>query len=174
MPQIQPQQLRIARTLPLQHVVLLGQKIPVWLEAEGPLNGPVVYEYAAQRGDQLIGIYFGQASNGLGRPTEQYRPILEQLRENRLHGSRMSSGAPKRPYRSNDPWGFRWVHHELERLLGRHPVEITLALRFVPAPQLKAEEDRMIHSWRGDPRLWNECAMPTAVKKGRQLDDDWL
>jgi hypothetical protein len=187
---------RIKRKFHLGHITLLNRSIEIWLEEPGqPLNGPVLYEYAATCRGSLTGIYFGMARQGIGRPLEQYGPVLQALRENRGVHKFGDSSTPWR-YKKNDAWGFRWVHHQLERLLLMDDVAIALSVKVVAPPtkvtqtpelglnpgdagevnsddvldgnaSLSDAEKRMIGAWKSRACCWNEKTM-RSVHQGRK------
>jgi hypothetical protein len=133
---------RIKREHLLGHIKILGRDIAVWIDSKQiALNGPVLYEYSASHQGKLLGIYFGMARQGIGRPLQQYGPVLAALRANRGQ-SKFDSEFVKAPYKRNDKWGFRWVHHQLESLLLHPEVDIGLAMRVIatPTPSTQAPE----------------------------------
>ena len=143
----------------LGHIIVLREKVDVWTDdPSAPLNAPCLYEFALYEGTKmLIGVYVGQASRGIGRPIEQYEEQLVKLRKNREAGIKRNQDTPHH-FRGTNVWGFRWIHHELERTLflrtsGRvaraelciHPLPISTA-----AEALTQAERERIKLWQRD------------------------
>jgi hypothetical protein len=103
------------------HIHLLGERVDVHTTQPDPvLNAPCLYEFSVWSvGGSLRSVYIGQASRGIGRPLEQYQEIIANLRENRRRGIRRDQ-VTNWPYKTKNPWGFRWVHHELESVLHKN------------------------------------------------------
>jgi hypothetical protein len=115
--------LQFSRTAQVGVIDLLGAIVPVFTEdPTAPLNAALLYQFeCGQFASPPTWIYVGQATGGIGRPVEDYGKVLADLRENRKQGckvpaSQTVASLPAIHYRNDDdPWGFRWVHHELER-----------------------------------------------------------
>ena len=58
-------------------------------------------------------VYVGKARRGLDRPLKTYARVLDDLRLNR--DMQTICQDPKPHYFRRNKWGYRWVHHELER-----------------------------------------------------------
>ncbi len=143
----------------LGHVVVLGEKVDAWTDdPSAPLNAPCLYEFALYEGPvNLVGIHVGQASRGIGRPIEQYEEQLVKLRRNREAGIKRNQETPHF-FRETNAWGFRWIHHELERVLflrsAGHEVRAELCIHPLPigctAEQLNQAEREHIKEWQRD------------------------
>lgn len=146
------------RTNRLGHILLLGERVEVFATQTDPhLNAPSLYEFSVWSGSgNLHSVYIGQASQGIGRPLEQYQKIIANLRENRRRGIRRDE-VTNWPYKSKNPWGFRWVHHELESVLHKNAqipsFKVELCVNPLTAGLTKSElnkaESQAIAAWKG-------------------------
>lgn len=79
----------------------------------GPCHQPLLYEWRVHLAGTLASVYVGKARNGEARPYKTYPVVVADLHANR--GIAKISGTPVKQYFPRNPWGYRWVHHELER-----------------------------------------------------------
>lgn len=103
-----------------------------------PCNGPLLYEWRIYRGeDTLTCLYIGKAKEGQYRPFKTYAAVTADLHINHQFGARFSShpSDPPRPYFKRNPWGYRWIHHQLEaaayRIVGGNPDNERIEIRFL-------------------------------------------
>jgi hypothetical protein len=142
----------------LGHIFLLGERVEVFATQSDPhLNAPSLYEFSVWSvSGSLRSVYIGQASRGIGRPLEQYQEIIANLRENRRRGIRRDE-VTNWPYKNKNPWGFRWVHHELESVLYKNTQTPSFRVELCVNPlaaglaksALNTAETRAITAWKG-------------------------
>lgn len=87
--------------------------IPRVERAAGYEKKPLLYRWTVLDGEQEVMVYVGKAQNGLDRPSKTYTQVVRDLNVNR--GQRTIGQEPLRHYFARNKWGYRWVHHELER-----------------------------------------------------------
>lgn len=163
------------------HMLLLGRRVEIHLAAsDPPLNAPCLYEFSVwSQEHQLKSVYVGQASRGIGRPIEQYQEIIANLRMNRVKKLARNS-VTSWPYKTKNPWGFRWVHHELESVLHQcdcgTPFEVELCVQVLPIntekQALNAAEAAAIHAWKDDNRCINGKSSMLLANE-QDLDEAW-
>jgi hypothetical protein len=96
------------------------------------LDRPGIYEWRITYPDFSKQIYIGKYTRG-NRPTREYRRNVERL----LHG---------RPYRKNNPDGFRLIHREsAQAALNGREIVLTV-LENVPPEDLFRRERELIES----------------------------
>ena len=170
----------------LGQVKLLRTAVDLWTATpQCPLNMPHLYEIAAvDCARNLIVVYVGQAFSGVGRPVEAYGQVLECLHANRKNGIRLGS-LPNTPYIKSvgREWSFRWIHHELERLLAAMPAksyEFSICIQAESSvgsrQKLKEREDSEIVLFKKTfgSACANDCeSMPKAAAAGKTLDTCW-
>lgn len=87
--------------------------VPVTIVGEIPLQaGPLLYEWRIYSGTELTCLYIGKAKNGADRPLKTYPSVVADLSKSRDHKSIQQ--IPTICYFKRNPWGFRWIHHQLE------------------------------------------------------------
>lgn len=149
--------------------------------------GPLLYEWRIYRQDELTCIYIGKARNGGSRPLKTYPAVVEDLHQSR--GCKKVGQIPVVCYFRRDPWGYRWIHHELEAAAHRiinegnpfnERIELSFPLLSVAFADLHSEEARAIQAARTNP------ATSTVLANGRrsirvqhkhdpsQLDQVWV
>ena len=97
-------------------VKFTGSRLPL------PCLGPLLYEWRVYRGEVLTCLYIGLAKDGQHRPFNMYRKVVCELRANRTAGATPGTHpgpTGMTPYFPRNPWGFRWIHHELESVAHR-------------------------------------------------------
>ena len=167
----------------LGHMLLLGQRVEIHTTSvDSPLNSPCLYEFSVwSPGRILRSVYIGQASRGIGRPIEQYQEILANLRMNREKQLQRNS-VTSWPYKTKNPWGFRWVHHELESVLHQGksgtPFEVELCIDVQPQGTqkhtLNANEASAIRSWQSSHAVQCINGRPSLLLAPEQdLDHAW-
>ena len=78
---------------------------------------PLLYEWRIYEGSSLNCVYIGKAKNGDSRPLKTYPKVVCDLRQNR-NVSKLYS-IPEKTYFKRNPWGYRWIHHQLEACVER-------------------------------------------------------
>ena len=127
--------------------------VPVYLGGitPGQVNcPPLLYEWRIYEGEQLTCVYIGKARNGARRPMNTYPTVVRDLQRSR--GYRKLPQIPVTPYFKRNPWGFRWIHHQLEasaeRILRGNSRNERIELHFpkvaVPIAALHSEESQAI------------------------------
>ena len=167
----------------LGHMLLLGRRVEIHSTVSDPaLNSPCLYEFSVWTEHRVLrSVYIGQASRGIGRPIEQYQEILRNLRMNRQNRLPRNS-VTSWPYKTKNPWGFRWVHHELESVLSQGdsgaPLEVELCIDVQPIgtekEALNAAEAAAIRSWQPEHSAY--CINGRAsmlLAKDDELDEVW-
>jgi len=141
------------RLLPLSEVVQVVGSAP-----SGSNPGPLLYEWRIYKQQTLTCVYIGKAKNGDGRPLRTYPKVVCDLHQSR--GIKKVGQAPVFCYFQRNPWGYRWIHHELEAAANRicnqgNPLNETIELRFpmltIPFANLHTQETREIAAARADP-----------------------
>jgi hypothetical protein len=139
----------------------------------------------------LTCLYIGLAKEGQERPFHMYDRVVSDLRHNRQIRARINATPRQpdmKPYFARNPWGFRWIHHELEaashRIANRNPLAECIELRFIatgiPPKSLAALERLKINQAKrktlGTLVLANDQpSMVTRFKRGLPgLDSAWL
>lgn len=93
---------------------------------------PLLYEWRIYDDSGVKCIYIGKAKNGVSRPLETYPEVVRDLATNRNVNKLLSK--PNRPYLKRNPWGYRWIHHQLEacadRMLKGNLANERIELRF--------------------------------------------
>ena len=126
-----------------------GQPVPS--NSAGLKNtSPLLYRWEIYRGSVVHTAYVGLASKGQSRPTATYPKVTKDLRASR--GSRKLCADPVTPFFPRSPWGFRWIHHQLEgatqRILNEgDPYKESAALFLLPvniSDQLRVSEKAAI------------------------------
>ena len=123
--------------------------VPVYVNTAGathPIQSPLLYEWRIYEGDALACVYIGKAKNGASRPMKTYPTVVRDLRRSR--GVSKLLHVPVTPYFKRNPWGFRWIHHQLEssveRILTGNPknerIELHFPLSSIPISRLHSEE----------------------------------
>ena len=82
-------------------------------KAMGHETKPLLYRWTVSDQTGKVMVYVGKARRGLERPMKTYAKVLSDLRLNR--DTRTICQDPKPHYFRRNKWGYRWVHHELER-----------------------------------------------------------
>jgi len=77
-----------------------------------PLSARLLYRWEVHEAESISCVYVGKATNGNDRPTKTYPVVVADLRQSR--GTRTLCRDPIKPYFLRSPWGFRWIHHQLE------------------------------------------------------------
>lgn len=155
-----------------------------------PCLSPLLYEWRTYRGRRLTCQYVGLAKDGQHRPFVTYPSVVSNLNANRRLGARLSTHPGPHgmiPYFHRNPWGFRWIHHELEATAhritrGNHLGE-RIELRFlatnIPLAKLRILERQVIDLAKrqtlGTSALANDRpSMITRYKSGLAgLDSAW-
>lgn len=115
-----------------------------------PNPAPLLYEWRIYEGEQLTCVYIGKAKNGASRPMKAYPTVVRDLRKSR--GLRKISHIPIAPYFKRNPWGFRWIHHQIEACVERmltgnlrsERIELHFPKVAIPLSALHAEEAKAI------------------------------
>lgn len=81
------------------------------------LSNHLLYRWEIFRASAISTVYIGKASGGNDRPMKTYPKVVADLRSSR--GKRKLCQDPIAPYFPRNPWGFRWIHHELEAVTFR-------------------------------------------------------
>jgi hypothetical protein len=146
----------------------------------------LLYEWRIYEGDALTCVYIGKAKNGESRPMKTYPTVVRDLRRSR--GMSKLLHLPVTSYFKRNPWGFRWIHHQLEssveRILTGDPrserIELHFPLTSIPLSRLHAEETLAILKaqvmYAGTQILANgQPSMRVQYIRGRQLlDPVWV
>jgi hypothetical protein len=97
---------------------LCGVPIHIIGVAQFPLHSaPLLYEWRIYEGSTLTCLYVGKSRNGQSRPLKTYPSVVRDLRMSR--GVKRMLQIPVKPYFKRNPWGFRWIHHQLEACVAR-------------------------------------------------------
>lgn len=110
------------------------------------LSAHLLYRWELYRGTSLDTVYVGKASRGQDRPTDTYPKVVRDLRSSR--GRRTLCADPVKWYFPRNPWGFRWIHHQLEaatnRIVNGNPSDESIKLYLfalgIPQQQLNERE----------------------------------
>jgi hypothetical protein len=130
---------------------LCGAPVHLYAASPGQPNPPpLLYEWRIYEAGQLTCVYIGKAKNGASRPLNTYPSVVRDLRRSR--GVRKMPHIPVTPYFKRNPWGFRWIHHQLEasveRILNGNIRNERIELHFpkvaIPLSKLHAEEKMAI------------------------------
>lgn len=167
----------------LGHILIIGERVDVYTTKTDPhLNAPCLYEFSVwSTSNCLRSVYIGQASRGIGRPLEQYQEVIAKLRENRRLGFRRDDDT-KWHYKKKNPWGFRWVHHELERVLHANSQAPSFKVELCVNPltyglaksALNTAESQAIAVWKAFDSAKCINGMPSINKaKPNHLDEAW-
>jgi hypothetical protein len=128
-------------------VTFVGNRSPL------PCVDPLLYEWRIHQGGALTCLYIGKAKDGQRRPFETYGEVVADLHANRQAAAKLTHpGAPPCVYFKRNPWGFRWIHHQLEVAvynITRGVTDWRIELRFietnVPLPSLHSLERKKIN-----------------------------
>jgi hypothetical protein len=72
----------------------------------------LLYRWEIYEKEKISCVYIGKSSGGNDRPTKTYPAVTSDLRQSR--GARTLCDDPIKSYFPRNPWGFRWIHHQLE------------------------------------------------------------
>jgi len=137
------------------HTSLCGAPVHISVvSALHPIPAPLLYEWRIYQGATLTCVYIGKAKNGCSRPLKTYPTVVRDLRRSR--GVRKLPHVPVTPYFPRNPWGFRWIHHQLEatveRIVRGNPnnerIELHFPLAAIPITKLHSEETIAISNAR--------------------------
>ena len=120
--------------------------------------GPLLYEWRVLRTSNLSCVYIGKAKNGDSRPLKMYPRVVADLHQSR--GVKKIGQVPAVCYFQRNPWGFRWIHHQLEATADRicnqgnvfdERIELHFPRPSVHPTRLHLEEAQAIAAARADP-----------------------
>lgn len=133
-------------------LIICGADVFLKVErAAGYEKMPLLYKWTVLDGESALMVYIGKAQNGLDRPLKTYEQVVRDLNVNR--GQRTIGQLPPRHYFARNKWGYRWVHHELERhahAIGRGGSNLRIELEIIeaniPRDKLKFRERSAINA----------------------------